>query len=609
MSGGERQLPTGTVTLLFTDIEGSTQLLRKLGREAYVQALTAHRGLLRQAFTSHGGVEVEMQGDSFHFAFPFARDAVAAAVAGQLALAEHRWDTESIRVRIGLHTGEPMQSDGLYAGLDVHRAARVMSAAYGGQVLLSQRTADLVEGELDRGISVVDLGEHNLKDLPVAHRLYQAVVDGLPADFPPPRGSSGEPKPSAASSPWRRADVVRGALRLRLSWAAAGTAVVLVLAGLVAAALVTSRGEEDDATARTATRATSGSETLETTARFTALPVEPAQVATTPSPAGLSADTVAVIHRGGARILSEIPVGPDPGRIFAGPESIWVAVGNRTIARIDPKTRRMVAAVGTEHDVYDLAPGDEAVWVLAGSPGSAPLLSRVETGRNEATVSARVDVALSRFGGLFSRPAVAVGAGGVWITDPYPPGSVRRVDPVTGEIADPILLAAPAGPAIAIVDGSVWVNTGVDTLVRIDATSRKVGSSIRISVPSAARGGAGATRDPGGPVRLAAGEGALWLITQPASLCCPAQVIGTATLQRIDLDTQAVSGVIPLGGHPTAVAVGLGGVWVATRNGTLYKIDPATLTIRGKLELRHPIGGVSVGADAVWVTLRNSGSG
>ena len=123
-----RELPTGTVTLLFTDIEGSTRLLQELGRERYVEALTIHRTLLREAFTRHGGVEVEMQGDSFHFSFRTAREAAAAAATGQRALAEHAWPTEPIRVRIGLHTGEPMVADDLYAGLDVHRAARVMSA-------------------------------------------------------------------------------------------------------------------------------------------------------------------------------------------------------------------------------------------------------------------------------------------------------------------------------------------------------------------------------------------------------------------------------------------------------------------------------------------------
>ena len=195
-----RELPSGTVTLLFTDIEGSTHLLQELGREAYVRALTEHRRLLREAFTRHGGVEVEMQGDSFHFSFPFARDAVSAAVAGQRALHEHEWGSQPIQVRIGLHTGEPMQADGLYAGLDVHRAARVMSAAHGGQVLLSQRTAELVDEELAAGITLLDLGEHWLKDLTAPQRLYQAVTNQLPSDFPPLKTVSTTNLPRPASS-------------------------------------------------------------------------------------------------------------------------------------------------------------------------------------------------------------------------------------------------------------------------------------------------------------------------------------------------------------------------------------------------------------------------
>lgn len=180
-----RELPSGTVTLLFTDIEGSTRMLQELGREEYVRALTAHRRLLREAFTAHGGVEVEMQGDSFHFSFPYARDAVAAAVAGQRALLEHVWESQPIVVRIGLHTGEPIQAEGLYAGLDVHWAARVMSAGHGGQVLVSQRTAELVDGELPSEITLVDLGEHRLKDLTAPQRLYQAVTGDSPSVFPP----------------------------------------------------------------------------------------------------------------------------------------------------------------------------------------------------------------------------------------------------------------------------------------------------------------------------------------------------------------------------------------------------------------------------------------
>jgi class 3 adenylate cyclase len=115
--------------MVFTDIVGSTRMLRDMGRERYVEALDDHRGLLRRAFRAHGGIEVGMEGDSFFYAFPLAREAVAGAVAGQRALRDHPWEEQRIEVRMGVHTGEPMQADGGYAGLDVHRAARVMSVA------------------------------------------------------------------------------------------------------------------------------------------------------------------------------------------------------------------------------------------------------------------------------------------------------------------------------------------------------------------------------------------------------------------------------------------------------------------------------------------------
>ena len=177
------ELPRGTVTMVFTDVEGSTRLLQALGRDPYVRAFEDHRRLLRRAFAEHGEVEVEMQGDSFHFAFDHARDAVAAAAAAQRALAEHDWKREPIRVRIGVHTGEPILTDSLYAGVDVHRAARVMSAAHGGQVLVSETTHALVEAELPEGLAWRDLGEYRLRDFPAAQRLFQ--LGG--ADFPPPR--------------------------------------------------------------------------------------------------------------------------------------------------------------------------------------------------------------------------------------------------------------------------------------------------------------------------------------------------------------------------------------------------------------------------------------
>jgi predicted ATPase/class 3 adenylate cyclase len=166
-------LPQGKVTMLFTDIEGSTRLLQELGPDAYVRALEDHRSLVRDAMRRNGGVEVEMQGDSFHFAFSDATAAVSAAAEAQHVLAEHTWESQPVRVRIGIHTGEPLISGDLYAGLDVHRAARVMSAGHGGQVLLSETTRAMVADELPDEISLRDLGEHRLKDLLAPQRLYQ----------------------------------------------------------------------------------------------------------------------------------------------------------------------------------------------------------------------------------------------------------------------------------------------------------------------------------------------------------------------------------------------------------------------------------------------------
>src|SRR6476620_8199891 len=175
------ELPTGTVTLLFTDIEGSTRLLQRAG-ESYATLLDQHRRVLRHAFSSHGGVEVDAQGDAFFVAFATAQDAAAAAIEAQQALALEAWpDDNEIRVRIGLHTGEPTAANGNYVGLAVHQGARVMAAGHGGQVLLSESTRVL----LDERFQVRDLGEHRLKDLTGPQHLYQLQVEGLPTDFPP----------------------------------------------------------------------------------------------------------------------------------------------------------------------------------------------------------------------------------------------------------------------------------------------------------------------------------------------------------------------------------------------------------------------------------------
>ncbi len=182
------RLPTGTVTFLFTDIEGSTRLVQHLGDARSEQIFADHRRLLRDAVEAAGGSVAEDQGESFLFVFKRARDAVLAAVTAQRALAAHPWpEGGAIRVRVGLHTGEPVSAGETYVGVDVHRVVRICQAGHGGQVLLSQTTRDLVEQDLPGGVSLRDLGEHQLKDLAKPQRLFQVVIPNLPNDFPPLR--------------------------------------------------------------------------------------------------------------------------------------------------------------------------------------------------------------------------------------------------------------------------------------------------------------------------------------------------------------------------------------------------------------------------------------
>jgi class 3 adenylate cyclase len=169
----KRDLPSGTVTFLFTDVEDSTKLLHKLGAREYARALAEHRRVLREAFGVYGGVEVDTQGDAFFVAFPTAPEALQAATTALKGLAPGR-----IRVRMGIHTGTPHLTEDGYVGVDVHRAARIAGSGHGGQVLVSAATASLL-----RTSRLRDLGVHRLKDLSAPERIYQLGDE----DFPPLR--------------------------------------------------------------------------------------------------------------------------------------------------------------------------------------------------------------------------------------------------------------------------------------------------------------------------------------------------------------------------------------------------------------------------------------
>lgn len=191
-------LPSGTVTFVFTDIEGSTELLKQLG-EGYGEVLAEHRRIVRETFAPVNGVEIDTQGDAFFFAFPRARDAVEGAVEVQRAHASNEWPEGSlVRVRIGLHTGEPALGEEGYLGLDVVRAARICMAARGGNVLLSESTRALLGSTLPEGVSIFPRGERHLKGIDEPERVYELAIEGVETE------EVEEPAPPAPADSERR---------------------------------------------------------------------------------------------------------------------------------------------------------------------------------------------------------------------------------------------------------------------------------------------------------------------------------------------------------------------------------------------------------------------
>jgi len=191
--------PSGTVTFLFTDLEGSTRLLQALGDGRAADVFAEHRRLLRAALANRRAEELETQGDGLLVAFPSARDAVRAAIDAQHAISAQAWpEGVVLRVRMGLHTGEPTSGGGALYGLGLHRAARICGAGWGGQVLLSHTTADLIANDLPDGVRVRDLGEHRLKDLERPERIFQLLHPHLGEDFPPLRSIKSVPASGGA---------------------------------------------------------------------------------------------------------------------------------------------------------------------------------------------------------------------------------------------------------------------------------------------------------------------------------------------------------------------------------------------------------------------------
>ena len=428
-AGGRRRggrdggLPGGAVTFLFTDIEGSTRLVKAL-RDRYAQVLADHQRLIRAAITEHDGHEVDTQGDAFFAAFASAKQAVLCALAIQLGLAAHPWPADGrVRVRIGIHTGHAVPAGGRYTGLAVHRAARIAATARGGQVLVSQATQSIIadEEEDDPEFTLADLGEQKLKDLDRPVRLFQLTAPGL--DDPSPE----LPGPAAAASApvrgarWRR--LVGADSRKRLL--AVGGAVVLAVSVLVA---VAARGGP----------------------HFVA-----------------AANTVGVIDTGQPGLSAVVTGVGRPSGVAAGAGAVWVTdSANDLLSRINPATHAVVDQIPVGRGPSGVAFGGGQVWVANQLDGT---VSEVNPGGGWQ-VSLAIPVGIGP-------GAVAFGFGSVWVAN-VTSDSLSRIDAATGKVVATIGLgSSPAG--VAVGAGSVWVaaqETG--ELLRVDPAGDRVVQTI-----------------------------------------------------------------------------------------------------------------------------------
>jgi YVTN family beta-propeller protein len=554
------ELPTGTVTFLFTDIEGSTRLLRSL-REGYAELRDAHHRLIREAFAAVGGHEMGTEGDAFFVAFRRAKDAVTAAVAAQRALASYAWpEGAEIRVRMGIHTGEPDIDEEGYLGLTLHHVARISAAGHGGQVLLSNTTREIVEDDLPADVSLRALGEQQLKDFDHPQPIFQLVIEGLLADFPPLKtaaagGFAARENELEASSrsitehPWylRRR-------RLLLS----------ALVGVIAAAV--------------------------------SIPIFALGGGRPSSGVRAGENGLAVIDPATNDVVDSPPLALRPGDIVATPGALWVAsLDSSAVLHIDPVTRKELSEVRVAVPPTGLAAGYGAVWAAGAEPaGSGTTLQRIDPGFDVAAEPIRLGG--SRYGS--AEESVAMGEGSVWIA----PGGVDpllRVDPRTGKLVRRISLTSCCPSSVAVGAGAAWVADRVSSQVtRIDPDTGLVKTIAVGGGPSGIAVGAGAvwvalngedavsridptttavktTIDVGAsPAAVTTGGGAIWVANS-----------GDGTVSRIDPQTNQVVRTINVGGSPQRLVFAAGKVWVS-----LHQAATETAGVNGTVSFNSERG-------------------
>jgi YVTN family beta-propeller protein len=544
------ELPSGTVTFLFSDIEDSTLLVRRLG-DGYAQVLDAHRTILRQAFAAHGGREIDAQGDSMFVAFATAHDALRAAIEGQAGLAGHAWPRGgAVRVRMGLHTAEPALRDGAYVGLGVHRAARICAAAHGGQILVSSATRSVLVDRAEPGLRLRDLGSHRLKGLGRPERLYHAAAP---------------PEPARSR---RALSVARGGRRVTAALAAVAT--LAFGAGVVVS--VTGRSGTAEALTRVDANAVGAIDPATNRVR-SQIPVgeAPGRLAVGAGAlwvANTDDDTVSRIEMG-SRAVQSVKVGHGPAGIAFGAGAVWVTNGfGRTVSRIDPDLARVTATITVGNGPSDVLVTAGSVWVANADDHT---ISRIDPDTDR--VRAHLDVTAS---------GLAYGEGALWATDRFAE-RLRRIDPGTGRVTGEA--GVGNGPtAVVVADGAVWVANTLDgTVSRIDPQAIKVTATTRVG---------------DGPVALAAGAGSVWAAGEFG-----------ATVARLDPTTGLVDHTVSVGHRPQGLAVAGGAVWVGVRaSGAGHR--GGTLTVIGGTEpyRRYLDPAIAYIAD-MWAVLSTAGGG
>jgi peptide/nickel transport system substrate-binding protein len=525
------ELPGGTVTFLFTDVEGSTRLEREL-RERYREVLTEHRRLLRDSFGHHSGHEIDTQGDSFFFVFPRARDAVAAAVAGQRALAEHDWpDGHAVRVRIGMHTGEATLDEGRYVGLAVHRAARISAAGHGGQILVSSSTRDVVEDDLPADQRLVDLGEHRLKDLPRPERVFQLVSPGLPSTFPPLKtmgatafeGREGELAEAAAEQlapGWRRPG-----RRGFIAATAAATAI-----GVIVGVLAT-QGGGSEAHGSVAGNAVGVIDSDGDIVSEVDVGEAPSDVAATPDAVWVTNatdDTVSRIDPATHDVRQTIDVGGGPAGVAVGGGAVWVANGlDGTVSRIDPAANREVQKIIVGNGPTGVAFGEGAVWVANSVDGT---VSRIAPGPGRVT---------GRFPAVVGASRLAAGFGRIWVTSSST-ATVIALDPKSGDVVARIGVGVEPA-AVAVGTDAIWVAN------RADSTVSKINPRVEAVTGTITVGR--------GPEGIATSVDDVWVANG-----------GDGTMSRIDAEAGRLVQTVLLANPPRGIALSDEGLYVAVRS-------------------------------------------